>query len=55
MSASLKKAKKTIKEGMELLEERQIKVRLADRSEYGWEIVNEYETDELRTTMMRTI
>lgn len=47
VATSLEKAKRTIKEGMSLLEERQKMIKLADRSDYGWELVNEYETDEL--------
>jgi hypothetical protein len=32
---------------MKLLEERQKMIRLADRSEYGWDVVSEYQSDEL--------
>ncbi len=43
----MNKARQTIKEGRQLLEERQKMIRLADRSDYGWELVSEYEADEL--------
>ena len=38
---------KLVKEGKDLIEARQKMIRLADRSKYGWDIVNEYEADEL--------
>ena len=41
------RATKLVKEGKDLIEARQKMIRLADRSEYGWDIVNEYEADEL--------
>ena len=34
-------------EGVDAILVRQKLIRLTDRSEYGWEAVNEYETDEL--------
>ena len=46
-TTAIEKARKTIKQGMQLLEECQKMIRLADRSEYGWELVNEYKADEL--------
>ena len=41
------RATKLVKEGKDLIEARQKMIRLADRSEYKWDIVNEYEADEL--------
>ena len=38
---------KAIKDDMCLLEERQKMIRLADSSEYGWNIANKYEVDKL--------
>lgn len=39
--------KKAINEGIELLERRQKLIKLANRSEYGWRTVEEYEEDDL--------
>ena len=39
--------KKAIDEGIEMLERRQKLIKLADRSEYGWRTVEEYEEDDL--------
>ena len=39
--------KKAIDEGIEMLERRQKLIKLADRSEYGWRTVDEYEEDDL--------
>ena len=39
--------KKAINEGIELLERRQKLIKLANRSEYGWRTVEEYEKDDL--------
>ncbi|XP_070563993.1 uncharacterized protein [Ptychodera flava] len=36
-----------LKEGMEMLEHRQKLIKMADRSEFGWAVVQEYEADEL--------
>lgn len=44
---SLEAAKKALEEGKSLIEERQKMIHLADRSEYGWEVVNEYQSNEL--------
>lgn len=44
---AIEKAKETLKEGEKLLKERQKLIRIADRSEYGWATVSEYEEDEL--------
>lgn len=46
-SDALEKAKEGIKEGRKVIQERQKMIRLADRSEYGWDLVNEYQADEL--------
>lgn len=45
--SALEKAKKSLQEGTSLLGERQKFIRLANRSEYGWELVNEYQSNEL--------
>lgn len=47
LESPLKKAKETLREGLCLLEDRQKKIRLADRSDCGWDLVREYEADEL--------
>ena len=39
--------KKAINEGIELLERREKLIKLANRSEYGWRTVEEYEKDDL--------
>ena len=39
--------KKAIDEGIEMLERRQKLIKLADRSEYGWRTIKEYEEDDL--------
>ena len=44
---ALDEAKKELEEGIQLIAQRQKLIRLADRSEYGWDAVNEYEKDEL--------
>lgn len=46
-ATALDKAKEAVKEGTELLQKRQKLIKLADRSEYGWDLVKEYESDEL--------
>ena len=43
----LEKAKESIKQGTVLVQERQKCMRMADRSEYGWHVVQEYQSDEL--------
>ena len=47
IKSPVSKAKQNLKEGKELLEARQKLIRLADRSEFGWDVVKEYEEDEL--------
>ena len=44
----IEKAKDALKEGMDLVLHRINLVRIADKSEFGWETVNQYEADELR-------
>ena len=46
-SGALDRAKKSLKEGLALLCERQKLIKLADRSEHGWGVVAEYTADEL--------
>jgi hypothetical protein len=41
------KAKASIEEGTKLLLQSQKHIRLADRSEFGWRFVKEYESDQL--------
>ena len=49
LTPSLERTKKIIEEGMVLLEDRQKMIRLADRSDFGWDVVSEYQSDELAT------
>ena len=44
---AVEKAREALKEGEELITARQKLIRIADRSEYGWNTVAEYEEDEL--------
>ena len=44
---SVEKAKEALKEGEALISARQKVIRIADRSEFGWATVEEYEEDEL--------
>ena len=44
---SIEKAKEALKEGEALISARQKVIRIADRSEFGWATVEEYEEDEL--------
>ena len=43
----LEKAKKAITEGMSSIQDRQKLIRIADRSDFGWDVVQEYQADEL--------
>ena len=43
----VEKAKNALKDGKELIARRQKLLKLADRSEYGWAMVEEYEEDDL--------
>ena len=45
--ATLEKAKSSLQEGRDLIASRQKLIRLADRSEFGWDLVKEYQADEL--------
>ena len=47
IQTKLQQPKKAIDEGIEMLERRQKLIKLADRSEYGWRTVEEYEEDDL--------
>ena len=44
---SLEKAKKELQKGLVLLAGRQKRIKMADRSEFGWAAVDEYKDDEL--------
>ena len=46
-ATGLTKAVKALEDGMELLTSRQELIKIADRSELGWKVVDEYEADEL--------
>ena len=41
------KAKEALREGIALVQHRIKLIRIADKSEFGWETVNQYEADEL--------
>ena len=45
--AAVDRALKALDEGIELLATRQKLIKIADRSELGWKVVEEYEADEL--------
>lgn len=47
LSDVLDRAQKAVKEGKELLQQRQKHIKLADRSDHGWKVVQEYEADDL--------
>ena len=47
VSSELRQVQLAIEEGMRLLKLRQKAIRLADRSEFGWSLVAEYDADEL--------
>ena len=44
---ALEEVKKELEEGIQLISQQQKLIRLADRSDYGWDAVQEYEKDEL--------
>lgn len=44
---AVERAKEALGEGEQLIKNRQKLIRIADRSEYGWQTVAEYEEDEL--------
>ena len=41
------KIRKLLEEGVKIIEERQKLIKMADRSEFGWGLVSEYQADEL--------
>ena len=43
----LQRAKEELQKGLTLLADHQKRIKLVDRSEYGWALVDEYEDDEL--------
>ena len=47
MGKGLTEALKALKDSMELLTTRQTLIRIVDRFELGWKVVDEYEADEL--------
>ena len=47
LMSALQQAKAAVEEGTALLKDRQKAIRLVDRSELGWAVVNEYGEDEL--------
>ena len=47
LTGAMIKAKKSLDEGMALIAHRQKLIKLADRSEHGWKVVKEYESDVL--------
>uniref|UniRef100_A0A1X7U429 CCHC-type domain-containing protein n=2 Tax=Amphimedon queenslandica TaxID=400682 RepID=A0A1X7U429_AMPQE len=47
VTESLAKAKRSLEEGTSLIAHRQKLIKLADRSDLGWKVVKEYESDEL--------
>ena len=46
-SSALERTKEALMQGMKLLAERQKLIKIADCSEYGWEVVAKYKADEL--------
>lgn len=46
-SGTASKIKEGIREGTKLMEERQKMIKMADRSEFGWSVVEAYKSDEL--------
>ena len=46
-TAALKSAKELLQQGTKTIAERQKHIRLADRSDYGWQLVEAYQQDEL--------
>ena len=44
---SLEKAKKGLEQGLQLIMARQKRIKVANRSEFGWATVEEYEQDAL--------
>ena len=48
---AVERARESLKEGEDLVVSRQKAIRIANRSEYGWATVEEYEEDELATNL----
>ena len=46
-SPAVERAREALKEGKDLIISRQKAIRIADHSDYGWAMVEEYEEDEL--------
>ena len=46
-AGAVEKAKESLKEGVQLIEERQKLIKIADRSDSGWLTAQEYEADEI--------
>ena len=44
---AIDKAKEELKQGLDMIAARQKRIKVADRSDYGWATVNEYEQDQL--------
>ena len=47
LTQSIAKTKRSLDEGMKLVIHRQKLIKMADRSENGWRVVKEYESDSL--------
>ena len=47
IESALEKAKQSIEEGLKMIAGKQKLIKIADRSEYGWGVVMEYETYKL--------
>lgn len=47
LSDTLEKAKEAVREGKTLMLQRQKHIKLVDRSDHGWKVVQEYEADDL--------
>ena len=47
---AIDKAKEELKQGLDMIAARQKRVKVADRSKYGWATVGEYEQDQLQLT-----
>ena len=47
MLSALKQAREAVEEGTEVVKNCQKAIRIADRSELGWAVVNEYGEDKL--------
>ena len=44
---AIDKAKEELKQGLDMIAARQKRIKVADRSDYGWATVNEYKQDQL--------